>query len=47
MKGKFNGYGQNGKPKYYKFRTSSIARTKRQCADKQKPEAKNIKIQKH
>ena len=44
MKGKFNGYGQNGKPKYYKFRTSSIARTKRQCADKQKPESKNIKI---
>ena len=28
MKGVFNGYGPNGKPKYYKFRTTSIARTK-------------------
>jgi hypothetical protein len=26
MKGKFNGYGPNGKPKYYKFRTTSIGR---------------------
>ena len=29
MKGVFNGYGPNGKPKYYKFRTTSITRTKR------------------
>lgn len=26
MKGKFNGYGPNGKPKHYKFRTSHINR---------------------
>ena len=26
MKGKFNGYGPNGKPKHYKFRTSCIGR---------------------
>lgn len=26
MKGKFNGYGPNGKPKHYKFRTTHIAR---------------------
>ena len=26
MKGKFNGYGPNGRPKYYKFRTSCIGR---------------------
>ena len=26
MKGRFNGYGPNGKPKYYKFRTSCISR---------------------
>ena len=26
MKGKFNGYGPNGKPKHYKFRTSCIRR---------------------
>jgi len=33
MKGVFNGYGPNGKPKYYKFRTTSIARTKRKEKD--------------
>ena len=26
MKGRFNGHGPNGKPKYYKFRTSCISR---------------------
>tara|TARA_Y100000034_G_scaffold135936_1_gene209889 strand:+ start:3344 stop:4186 length:843 start_codon:yes stop_codon:yes gene_type:complete len=26
MKGKFNGYGPNGNPKYYKFRTTHITR---------------------
>ena len=26
MKGKFNGYGPNGKPKHYKFRTTYISR---------------------
>ena len=29
MKGVFNGYSPTGKPKYYKFRTSNIAREKR------------------
>jgi hypothetical protein len=33
MKGVFNGYGPNGKPKYYKFRTTSITRTKRKEKD--------------
>ena len=28
MKGRFNGYGPNGKPKHYKFRTSHIIRGK-------------------
>ena len=36
MKGKFNGYGPNGKPKYYKFRTTSIHReTNKPEAEKQ------------
>ena len=26
MKGKFNGYGPNGKPKHYRFRTTHITR---------------------
>jgi hypothetical protein len=26
MKGKFNGYGPNGNPKHYKFRTTHITR---------------------
>jgi hypothetical protein len=29
MKGVFNGYSPTGRPKYYKFRTSNIAREKR------------------
>jgi len=33
MKGVFNGYGPNGKPKYYKFRTKTITRTK--CREKE------------
>jgi hypothetical protein len=28
MKGKFNGYGPNGRPKHYKFRTTHVNRTK-------------------
>ena len=31
MKGKFNGYGPNGKPKHYKFRTTSIFRRKQKA----------------
>ena len=44
MKGTLNGYGPNGKPKYYKFRTTSIARTKNQRTDKIKPKSKYIEI---
>jgi len=33
MKGKFNGYGPNGKPKHYKFRTTSICRRKQKTAE--------------
>ena len=44
MKGTLNGYGPNGKPKYYKFRTTSIARTKNQRADKNKPKSNHIEI---
>jgi hypothetical protein len=44
MKGKFNGYGPNGKPKYYKFRTTSIARTKHQRANSIKPQSEHVKI---
>ena len=28
MKGLFNGYGPNGRPKHYKFKTSTISRNK-------------------
>ena len=46
MKGKFNGYGPNGKPKHYKFRTSSIARTKYKRANSIEPQSKCIEISK-
>ena len=42
MKGKFNGYGPNGNPKYYKFRTSGIARTKSRLPNPLSPQASNI-----
>lgn len=44
MKGKFNGYGPNGKPKHYKFRTSSIARTKHQQANSIEPQSQHVEI---
>jgi len=46
MKGLFNGYSQNGKPKYYKFRTSGIARTKSEQQGAITPQASNIKMPK-
>ena len=46
MKGKFNGYGTNGKPKYYKFRTTSIGRQTSRQSDFFKPKSENIKIPK-
>jgi len=45
MKGLFNGYSPTGKPKYYKFRTNSISRTKHCVTDTPAPQAQNIKIQ--
>lgn len=44
MKGLFNGHGPNGKPKYYKFRTSSIARERHKQAVASEPAAANITI---
>ena len=44
MKGKFNGYGPNGKPKHYKFRTSSTARQKHEQRITPQPQASNIEI---
>ena len=44
MKGLFNGYTKKGTPRYYKFRTTSIARTKHQQANKIEPQSKNIEI---
>ncbi len=45
MKGVFNGYGPNGKPKYYKFRTTSIGRTKHKEKDAAWEEQDGIKLQ--
>ena len=42
MKGVFNGYSPTGRPKYYKFRTSSIARKKRALSDPVWEEEANI-----
>jgi hypothetical protein len=44
MKGLFNGHGPNGKPKYYKFRTSSIARERHKQTAASEPTAANITI---
>jgi hypothetical protein len=44
MKGLFNGHGPNGKPKYYKFRTSSIARERHKQTVTSEPSAANITI---
>ena len=44
MKGLFNGYTKKGTPRYYKFRTTSTARTKHQQANKIEPQSKNIEI---
>jgi hypothetical protein len=43
MKGVFNGYSPTGRPKYYKFRTSNIAREKRAQFDTPWEEEDNIK----
>tara|TARA_R110002012_G_scaffold92758_2_gene225165 strand:- start:251 stop:1081 length:831 start_codon:yes stop_codon:yes gene_type:complete len=46
MKGKFNGYTAKGTPRHYKFRTTSIARTKHQRANEIESQSKNIEIPK-
>tara|TARA_A100001015_G_C14946298_1_gene694797 strand:+ start:226 stop:1128 length:903 start_codon:yes stop_codon:yes gene_type:complete len=44
MKGKFNGYGKNGKPKHYKFRTTSIHRERSEQTNQHKAESTHIEI---
>jgi hypothetical protein len=44
MKGVFNGYGPTGKPKYYKFRTTHITRTKRRNEEPTWEEQNTIKV---
>ena len=44
MKGVLNGYTKNGTPRYYKFRTSSISRSKHSEKLEYKPKFKNIEI---
>lgn len=44
MKGKFNGYGKNGKPKHYKFRTTSIYREKSECTNEFEPQSTYVEI---
>mgnify|MGYP003657003142 CR=1 FL=1 len=46
MKGVFNGHGPTGKPKYYKFRTTHITRTKRRNEEPTWEEQDAIKIPK-
>ena len=46
MKGVFNGHGPNGKPKYYKFRTTHITRTKRRHAETTWEEQDAVKVPK-
>lgn len=46
MKGKFNGYGPNGKPKYYKFRTTSLYREKYSLSTGYKPKSDTVKVTK-
>jgi len=47
MKGLFNGLGPTGRPKYYKFRTTSMHREKHRTPSKLEPSAKYIKIEKN
>lgn len=44
MKGKFNGYGPNGKPKHYKFRTTHITRGTQKQYGKTKSKQSYIQI---
>ena len=45
LKGPTNGYGPNGKLKYYKIRTTSIDRTISKLKHANKPKASNIKAE--
>jgi hypothetical protein len=44
MKGPSNGYGPNGKPKHYKFRTTSIARKARRTERQLKASTGGVKV---
>jgi len=44
MKGVFNGYGPNGNPKYYRFRTTHFARRSERTTTPLKGGQKNVKI---
>ncbi len=44
MKGKFNGYGPNGNPKYYRFRTAHVKRRSRRTAATPAGKQKSIEI---
>lgn len=46
LKGPSNGYGPNGKLKYYKIRATSVNRSSRKLEHKLTPKASNIEIQK-
>ena len=47
MKGKFNGYGPNGKPKHYKFRTTHITRGTEKKNETIEPSQSHIEIPNH
>ena len=44
MKGKFNGYGTNGKPKHYKFRTTSTYREKSERTNEYEAQSAAVEI---
>jgi hypothetical protein len=44
MKGVFNGYGPNGNPKYYRFRTTHFTRRSERTTTPLKGGQKNVKI---
>ena len=47
MKGKFNGYGTNGKPKHYKFRTTSTYREKSERGNEYEPQSAYVESPTH
>ena len=47
MKGTFNGHTKSGKPRHYKFRTTSIGRKTHKRRNAEEPQAENVKIAQH